>query len=156
MITTVRYGGEKQAADGARTTIPSRVALNAIGAMLQVTITHPQSVQAQLQESGRQVPAKAVKALIDTGASTTVITPGLASELGLVHTGYATIHSVQDQQERPVYYGLILFHWGGRAEIPMVACPLPGAPFDCLVGRDILMHWHLTYNGVDGFITICD
>jgi len=39
-------------------------------------------------------------------------------------------------------------------EVPVASCPLKD--IDCLIGRDIQMHWNLTYNGKDGFIIICD
>jgi len=95
-----------------------------------------------------------VNALIDTGASGTVITPRVADQLGLVHTGFQKVFSVQDEQQRPVYYGIIIFPWGIGKEIPIVSCPLKN--FDCLIGRDILLYWHFTYNGPDGSIVICD
>lgn len=127
-----------------------------MGAFLEVSITHPKSVHQQFTQNGKTVPAKRVKALIDTGASSSVIKPKIAEELKLIHTGYQNVSSVQDEQKRPVYFGAIQFHWGARKEIPLVACPLKGHAFECLIGRDILMHWHLTYNGTDGSITICD
>ena len=92
--------------------------------------------------------------MIDTGASGSVITPRVAEQLELIHTGYQKVSSVQDEQNRPVYYAMIRFPWGKGKEIPMVSCPLKN--FDCLIGRDILQHWYLTYHGTDGSITICD
>lgn len=92
----------------------------------------------------------------DTGASVTVITPEVADKLTLVHTGYQNIQSVQDSQKQPIYFGRIIFQWGGAIDIPIVSCPLAGHHFACLIGRDILNFWHLTYNGVEGSITICD
>jgi hypothetical protein len=74
--------------------------------------------------------------------------------LGLIHTGYQTVFSAQDEQLHPVYYGLVIFSWGSGKEIPLVSCPLK--MFDCLIGRDILVHWYLTYNGTEGSIVICD
>ena len=53
------------------------------------------------------------------------------------------------------------YRYGGQGkvekdgkEIPIVSCPLKN--FDCLIGRDILLHWHFTYNGPDGSVVICD
>ncbi len=95
-----------------------------------------------------------MNALIDTGASSTVITPRVADQLRLVHTGFQKVSSVQDEQQQPVYYGFIIFPWGSGKETPIVSCPLK--KFDCLIGRDILLHWHFTYNGPDGSFVICD
>ena len=157
MISTYRYGGQgKVGKDGKESIvkIPPPVILNQMGAFLKVTITHPRIVQENFKQQGKSAPTVSVNALIDTGASGTVITPRVADQLGLVHTGFQKVSSVQDEQQRPVYYGFIIFPWGSGKEIPIVSCPLK--KFDCLIGRDILLHWHFTYNGPDGSVVICD
>ena len=126
---------------------------------MKITITEQRLrliIREELQKKGNNIPVKQVKALIDTGASSSIITPQVAAELQLIHTGYQNVSSVQDEQERPVYYGTIQFPWGAGKEIPLIACPLKAHGFECLIGRDILIHWNLIYNGFDGFITICD
>jgi predicted aspartyl protease len=157
MINTYRYGGYgalHQDLAAQKIDLPPNDILEMKGAFLQVTITHPGKIQEELIKSGQKVPKLNVSALIDTGAGASVISPRVASELNLIHTGYQKVFSVQDEQEQPVYYGFIIFPWGNGKEIPLVCCPLKGV--DCLVGRDILKHWHFTYNGADGSITICD
>jgi len=157
MINTIRYGGQGEVEkDGKRSIvqIPPSIVLNQMGAFIKVTITHPRIIQEKLKEQGKSASTVSVNALIDTGASGTVITPRVADQLALVHTGFQKVSSVQDEQERPVYYGFIIFPWGMGKEIPIVSCPLKN--FDCLIGRDILLHWHFTYNGPDGSIVICD
>jgi len=157
MINTYRYGGQGEVEkDGKKLVvqIPPPVVLNQMGAFIKVIITHPRIVQENFKQQGKSVPTVNVNALIDTGASGTVITPHVADQLGLVHTGFQRVSSVQDEQQRPVYYGFIIFPWGGGKEIPIVSCPLK--KFDCLIGRDILLHWHFSYNGPDGSVVICD
>lgn len=157
MINTLRYGGQREVEkDGKKATVqvPSRAVLLQMGALIQVAITHPAAITERMKQEGKKVPLVTVNALIDTGASGSVITPKVAESLSLIHTGYQSVSSVQDEQQRPVYYGLILFPWGAGKEIPLVSCPLKR--FDCLIGRDILMHWHVSYNGPDGSIVICD
>lgn len=159
MINPIRYGGRMtKMKDGKETVvdIPPQHVLERMGAAVQVTLTHPRSIQAEFQKKGEKVPSIEVMALIDTGASSSVITPQVAAQLKLIHTGYRTVSSVQDEQERPVYYGYIIFPWGSGKEIPMVSCPLKLSQFGCLIGRDIMKHWYLTYNGSDGSIVICD
>jgi len=133
MINTIRYGGQlkKKGKDGIEQIIqiPPPAILANMGAFLEVSITHPKSVHQQFTQNGKTVPAKRVKALIDTGASSSVIKPKIAEELKLIHTGYQNVSSVQDEQKRPVYFGAIQFHWGARKEIPLVACPLKGHAF---------------------------
>jgi len=157
MINTIRYVVQREVEkDGKKliVPVPSPVVLNQMGAFIEVTITHPRIIQENFKKQGKSVPTVNVNALIDTGASSTVITPRVADQLGLIHTGFQKVTSVQDEQQRPVYYGFIIFPWGGAKEIPIISCPLKN--FDCLIGRDILMHWYLTYNGPDGSIVICD
>lgn len=158
MIITIPFGGHRQQDDGKGNKIlipmhPSVVLQNQ-GAIIPVTISHPKSVIEKLTSEGKPTPSIRVNALIDTGAFGTVITPKVAEELKLIQTGTQTITSVQDKQERPVYFATIHFHWGVGKEVSVASCPLTG--FDCLIGRDILMHWNITYNGKDGFIIICD
>ena len=157
MINTYRYGGHKTFhKDGKVQKVdvsPSDI-LEIKGPFLQVTITHPRIIQEELRRKRQKVPSLHVNALIDTGANTSVISSKIADELNLIHTGYQKVLSVQDEQDQPVYYGFIIFPWGNGKEIPIVCCPLKD--IDCLIGRDILKHWHFTYNGADGSITICD
>lgn len=110
-----------------------------------------------MQKQGIQIPMITVQALIDTGASSTVISPKVINKIPLKKTGTQKISSVQDEQERPVYFGRLIFPWNKGFEAPLVECPLKGDYFDCLIGRDVLQYWHLSYNGPDGFyVVICD
>ena len=157
MITTYRYTGQRKVVKNGKEivdNVPANIVLNQAGPFVDVTITHPRAVQEKLKQSGEEVPSAKFRALIDTGASSSVISPKAAGQLKLVHTGYQKVSSVNDEQDRPVYYGFILFPWGKGKEIPIVCCDLKN--FDCLIGRDILQHWHLSYNGPDGSVVICD
>lgn len=157
MIVTIPFGGHQQVEkDGKKVIIPvpSQLILQNQGAIIPVTITHPKSVAQRLTNEGKQIPAVQCKALIDSGAYGSVITPRIAEDLKLIQTGFQKVTSVQDEQDRPAFYAYIQFHWGSGKEVPVVSCPLKG--FDCLIGRDIMMHWNITYNGKDGYIIICD
>jgi predicted aspartyl protease len=158
VINTYRYSEQAEVEqDGRRATvqIPSPAILSRIGPFIEpVTITHPRVAQEYLEEQGRSVPTVSVRALIDTGASFSIVSQQVADELSLAQTGYQNVSSVQDEQLQPVYYARIIFPWSSGIEIPIVSCPL--RRFDFLIGRDVLAHWHLTYNGPDGSIVICD
>lgn len=157
MINTYRYSSQKPFISDdkfRKAELSPGDVLEIKGSILQVSITHPRIAQENIRKEGRKVPSLNVQALIDTGAGSSVISPRIADELDLIHTGYQKVLSVQDEQEQPVYYAFIIFPWGNGKEIPLVCCPLKEV--DCLIGRDILKHWHFTYNGPDGSITICD
>ncbi|MBI5399285.1 retroviral-like aspartic protease [Candidatus Saganbacteria bacterium] len=157
MITTLRYAGKaKKVQDGKAIdiSIPPPIVLTKTGAFIDVTITHPKTVSERIREKGESIPTFSTKALIDTGASSSIISPKIAEKLKLLHTGYQKVASVHDEKDRPVYYGLLLFPWGKGKEIPLICCDLKN--FECLIGRDILQHWCFTYNGTDGSVIICD
>jgi predicted aspartyl protease len=136
--------------------IPATEILRRMGSFIQVTVTHPRSVAEKMQHEGKDVPTHSTNALIDTGASHSVISPEIVTKLHLVQTGFQKVTSVQDEQNRPVYFGYIQFPWGMGKETALVACPLQLKYAHVLIGRDILRHWHFIYNGIDGSITICD
>lgn len=141
MINTYRYGEHRDVEkDGKKSTIriPPKSVLHRMGAFIEVQITHPRKTQESFDQETKKVPSRMVTALIDTGAFSTVITPRTADDLGLIHTGYQKVTSVQDEQEQPVYYGMLVMPWGSAKETPLVACPLKNS--DCLIGRDILFH----------------
>jgi len=157
MIYRVNYSGKIiQEKDGNKRTVPVHpsFALGQVGPYLEVTIIPPKIIGEELEKEGKEIPNAKVKALIDAGASISVILPEIAEKVGLVHTGYQKITSVQDERLQPVYFGTIAFSWGGAKETPLVACPLKH--FGCLIGRDVLTHWYLTYDGANGTIVICD
>lgn len=158
MINTFPFGGLEQVEkDGKKVLIPiqPRIILQNGGPIIPVAITHPKSVAEELLKEGKQVPTIQVRALIDTGAFSCVISPKVAKQLNLVQTGFQKITSVNNEEEQPAYFARIQFGWGKFKEVQVVSCPIKG-PFDVLIGRDILVHWNFTYNGKDGYIVICD
>lgn len=157
MIITHIYNAVRKIKTGGKEVImpiPPKLELAQVGPVIQISIGHPKAVAEKLIAEGKPSPQIPVKALIDTGAGLSVITPEIAARLKLVQTGFRKITSVQDEQNRPVYYCTFIFPWGRIKELSIAACPIKG--IDCLIGRDVLQHWHLTYNGKDGMITICD
>lgn len=157
MIARIQYGGaKKEIKDGKEIRIPihPQSALQGKGPIIQITITQPRSIAEKLKELGEEVPSVQVKGLIDTGAFGCIITPEVAEKLKLVQTGFQKVTSVQDEQDRPSYYAYFQFPWGIGKEVAVAACPLTG--YDCLIGRDILRHWYLTYDGHSGMVVICD
>jgi predicted aspartyl protease len=101
---------------------------------------------------GLEFPELPVRALIDTGASLTVINPEIAKTCKLKQTGHQMINAVGGQAgEYPAYAAAISFP---GSELPsleatrVVACPIIRQPFfSCLIGRDIMRKWLFTYNG---------
>lgn len=104
----------------------------------------------------REIP---VRALIDTGASLTIINPEIAATCKLRQTGRQKINAVGGEAgEHPEYAAAISFP---QSELPgldttrVVACPIIRQPFfSCLIGRDIMRKWLFKYDGRSGEIEI--
>lgn len=99
-----------------------------------------------------------VRALIDTGASLTLINPQIASTCKLLQTGSIRVGTVGGQGDYPIYAAAISFPGTSLPRfdaIQVVACPIISQPFfSCLIGRDILRKWLLTYDGPNGALEI--
>lgn len=100
-----------------------------------------------------------VRALIDTGASLTVINPQIASTCKLLQTDWNRITTVGGKAGMyPAYAAAFPFLKAiCRAfdAMRVVACPLIEQPFfSCLIGRDILRKWYFAYDGPNGEIEI--
>lgn len=109
--------------------------------------------------AGLEFPDMSVRALIDTGASLTVINPQIAARCKLRQTGRQKINAVGGEAgEHPEYAAAISFP---GSELPsldttrVVACPIIRQPFfSCLIGRDIMRKWLFKYDGRTGEIEI--
>ncbi len=129
------------------------------GPHLEILIS---ATRLELQEGravGLEFKELTVGALIDTGASLTIINPEIAATCKLKQTGHQKINAVGGAAgEYPEYAAAISFP---GTQLPslgttrVVACPIIRQPFfSCLIGRDILQKWVLTYNGHTGEVQI--
>jgi hypothetical protein len=136
----------------------SRTELRRTGPKIMVTIGHPRATVALAKESRVDLKKPfTVTALIDTGAARTVINPQLAVTCGLRQTGEARISSAGHITDRPEFAGAIYFpdqELNGFDPMSLVACPLPEQDVSCLLGRDILERWNLTYDGRSGLVEV--
>ena len=100
-----------------------------------------------------------VRALIDTGASVTIINPQIAKTCKHRQTSRARIVAVGgDAGEFPEHAAAISFPGTDLPSfdaIRVVACPIMRRPFfSRLIGRDILQKFRLTYDGRTGEVEI--
>jgi hypothetical protein len=130
--------------------------LQGAGPVVDVQIGVNKDVESDLRDSGQNVPAPYLAlAMIDTGASLTVIREGLAQDLGLQPTGVRMIHTPSDTNVRcHEYLVRLLFPNGIVFEMDVVEAPLKGQHIDCLVGRDVLARGILVYIGPDNLFTL--
>ena len=100
-----------------------------------------------------------VRALIDTGAAFTIVNPALAETCQLPPRGKTLVHAVGHQDYYLEYAASIQFpdsDLGSLRVHRVVACPIFHREMSCLIGRDILQHWELRYNGPLGQFSIQD
>jgi len=95
--------------------------------------------------------AVALRALIDTGANLTGIRVGTLAALGVRPTGTRPFRIADGSRlEAPVYLGRLRFQ--GGVVIPTSAAEFLREDSDvsCIIGRDILAHGRLVYDGRAG------
>lgn len=103
---------------------------------------------------GLEFPEWPIKALVDTGASVTIINPEIAKTCKLRWTGSARIVAVGGMSgEFPEHAAALSFpgtDLPAFETVRVVACPLARRPFSCLIGRDILQKFQFLYDGRTG------
>lgn len=136
-------------------TIPPAETLMSLGPVVNVVVSAtPEHLQA-LEAAGQQLPAPIQgMALIDTGASITMVDQTVCQMLGLSPTGFQKIfHAAGQDDARPCYPVQISFPEIQGAQpilLPKaVSCDLKfGNPhYSLLFGRDLLFNVKFMYNG---------
>ncbi len=121
---------------------------------LHVTVGTP--VEEALKAAGRSVPEPIkLTALIDTGASATVVRQGMASQPGLKPVGAIRVNPVSSSNVRCYQYAVrLLFPNNVIVEIPVIEAPLRGQGIQGLIGRDVLAHGVLIYIGYSNLFSL--
>ena len=138
--------------------IPSLVALQQRDPVVQVSVSVEQNIAQQLLAQGIALPAPETGlALIDTGATSTCIDDAAAVRLGLPTIDVVTIasasHASTQQNVHPIQIeviGLPITISAPRA----IAAPLAAQGLLVLIGRDVLQHCTLFYNGPTGSFSL--
>jgi hypothetical protein len=89
-------------------------------------------------------------AMLDTGASHTVVSSSIVHSLGLNPTGQGTVQTPSTTSPFPVYFFDVSLVFPGNIVLKtwrVVEAPLQGQAIECLIGRDILERAILTYIG---------
>jgi hypothetical protein len=113
-----------------------------------------------LKAAGKSFPPPATaRAVIDTGASITSISPRIATSLGLVPTGKTTVKSATTgsaPQPCNLYDVALAFLQPGihthvfGVTIPVIELDLAAANYEALLGRDLLRQCLCVYDGKRG------
>ena len=103
------------------------------------------------------VPAFRHSALVDTGAHETSIDADLALALDLPVAGRQRVAGVHGSREVTMYHAqiyILSLHWVVAGHFAAVQLASEGMPFHALIGRYVLRHARLTYDGPRGSVTL--
>ena len=121
------------------------------GPIIEILIGLSQPVLEALKKEGKPTPElRRCNAMIDTGASSTVIKEGISKELNLKSRGVTNISTPSCSQYETVTFDVaIIFpqHNIVRPIVTVIEAPLERQNIDCLIGRDLLKDAILIYEG---------
>jgi predicted aspartyl protease len=131
--------------------------LKANGPIIEVLIA-PSRRLVEVMQRRKQTPPQPVKtmAMIDTGASSTVVSPGIIEQLNIAAIGAVKISTPSDRDVSCLQYEATII-FPSRVAIAtseLIAAPLEGQPLKCLIGRDVLRDSVFIYNGYAQTITL--
>lgn len=137
---------------------------SATGPLIQVLVGVSRPKRQAMMQAGQAVPHPVLAVgLIDTGATCSTVNRGICTALGLAPTGIKSIHTPStggtacdalSYDVGFVFPGLIPGpHAYEFYALSVFESELAGG-IDLLVGRDVLSHSVLVYNGHTGFYTI--
>ena len=110
----------------------------------------------KLKLEKKDVPFIKVWALIDTGASTTAVSERVVAKLKLVPRGTVKVYTSNKVAENRNEFDVSL-EFDTDAYLPVLrvlAANLQDQSIDCLIGRDVLAHGTLTYDGLKKQVTL--
>ena len=131
----------------------ARPNLHVDGPLVDLTIRAPQLMVQALVAAGQPAPQALVQAvaMIDTGATSSVITPAVAQALGLQPVNVVPARGAVGHAAVPAnVYNVDIVFPGNNVIVPNAAVlelPLAGQNIQALIGRDILRHGTLIYMG---------
>lgn len=130
--------------------------LQAIGPIVEIRIAVPKAVEAIFVSTGQPVPSPvAMTAMIDTGASGTVIQEGVSAQLGLHPVGVVAINTPSSTGVLCAQYAVrLIFPNNVVGEAVVIEAPLAGQHIQGLVGRDVLAQSVLVYIGYTNQFTL--
>jgi len=132
------------------------------GPCIKVVVMNSSDVLQGLRDLGLHCPEpRAVTALIDTGASATVISKTFANYCKLFQTGEGTVfNTLAGLAVCGEHAGAIGFPGTNLRSVDfhrIVSADFVGERYhSCLIGRDILRNWKITFDGRGKLVTIED
>lgn len=119
------------------------------GPVVELRVAIGSAVENALRAANTPIPLPVgVPAMIDTGATKSVIRQGIAAQLGLNPVGVTYISTPSSTNVLcPEYLVRLVFPTNVLYEGTVIEAPLQGQHIQCLIGRDILSHAVFVYIG---------
>lgn len=121
-----------------------------MGPLVELTLSQPQPIIDAMTAAGTSIPSPMrVVAMIDTGATGSVMQKGLAAQLGLQPVGVVYISTPSSANVPCNEYAVrFLFPNNVVVDGTMIEAPMQGqGQVQALIGRDTLAHGVLVYIG---------
>jgi predicted aspartyl protease len=128
--------------------------LQGVGPVVEVRLAVGSIIEEVLRKDHQNIPTPIPSlAMIDTGATGTVVREDIVSQLNLNPVGLTLINTPSSTNVQCYEYLMrILFPNNVIVETVVIAAPLKGQHIQCLIGRDVLRHGVLIYTGyIDTF-----
>lgn len=129
--------------------------LQATGPVIDLRLAISSAAAEAMRRGGEKVPAPVdIRALIDTGASRSILKDEIIEKLGLLPVGALRMDTTA-LTGLPCYEYLLegAFHGLTFAGV-FIGAPLRNQEIQALIGRDILSHFVLTYSGPDNSFSL--
>ena len=157
-ILHTQLSAQGQTPDGKIIAVPPAIALTQRGPILQGVIGVEQNIAQQLLSQGIPLPKPIPGvALIDTGATSTCVDEGIAKQLGLPVVDVVSIASASHPDAKQNVYPALIEVVGIPIKfnaLRAIGVPLANQGIQVLIGRDLLQHCTLFYNGMIGSFTL--
>ena len=139
-----------------KSTDPDR--LQQAGPVLQVEVAIPGRLATHFSQTSTPIPPPQTGfALLDTGASITGVDVGILTALGVNPVSTVNVLTPSGQQQQSLYPCRISFPGTPIPALDLNAVTgsqLAAQGLAVLIGRDLLRHFLIVYNGVDGLWTL--
>ncbi|MBN1572645.1 MAG: hypothetical protein JW984_05540 [Deltaproteobacteria bacterium] len=126
------------------------------GPIVEVRIAVGKIIEDTLKKGKKKIPDPFnATAMIDTGASSTVIREDIVDHLNLKTIGYIYVNTPSSTNVLCYEYLIrVLFPNNVIAEVIAIAAPLKNQHIQCLIGRDLLSHSVFIYTGYINTFTL--
>jgi predicted aspartyl protease len=128
--------------------------MQSVGPVVEVRLAVGTIIEEVLQRTGQSIPVPVqALAMIDTGATGTVVREDIVNQLNLNPVGITLINTPSSTNVQCYEYLMrLLFPNNVIVESVVIAAPLHGQHIQCLIGRDVLRHGVFIYTGyMDAF-----